>query len=94
MCGTSYRLVLHREAAREIRAVPKRIRSRIREFIDSLAADPRPPGVVPLKGRKNVFRYRIGDYRILYEVHATEIVIFVIGVAHRREVYVRLLRRR
>jgi mRNA-degrading endonuclease RelE of RelBE toxin-antitoxin system len=37
---------------------------------------------------------RIGDYRLLYEIHATEVVIYVLGVAHRRDVYVRLLRRR
>ena len=46
------------------------------------------------KGRKGAYRIRVADYRLLYEVHATEIVVYVIGVAHRREVYLRLLRRR
>ena len=40
------------------------------------------------------YRIRIADYRLLYEVHATEIVVYVIGAADRREVYLRLLRRR
>ena len=90
----TYRIVLHREAVREIRALPKRIRPLVRAAIDGLAREPRPAGVVSLKGRKGSYRLRIGDYRILYDVHATEIVVYVIGVAHRRDVYVRLLRRR
>ena len=94
MSAKSYRLVLHRDAVREIRALPKKIRSQVREVLDGLAADPRPPGAVQLKGRKGAYRLRIGDYRLLYEVHATEIVVYVIGIAHRREVYVRLVRRR
>jgi mRNA interferase RelE/StbE len=55
---------------------------------------PRPSSAERLKGRKNAFRIRVGQYRLLYEVHAWEIVVYVVGVAHRREVYLRLLRRR
>jgi mRNA interferase RelE/StbE len=94
MSATTYRIVLHREAHREILALPKRTRAQVREVIDALQSDPHPVGAVPLKGRKSAYRIRVGDYRILYEVHATEIVVYVVGVAHRREVYVRLLRRR
>jgi mRNA interferase RelE/StbE len=94
MSATTYSVVLHREAYREILALPKKVRSQFREVTDGLQSDPRPPGAVPLKGRKGAYRIRIGDYRLLYEVHATEIIVYVIGVAHRREVYVRLLRRK
>jgi mRNA interferase RelE/StbE len=94
MSAGSYRVVLHREAAREIQALSKKLRSRVGEIIDALSDEPRPPEAVALKGRKGAYRIRIGDYRLLYEVHATEIVIYVIGVAHRREVYLRLLRRK
>ncbi len=93
MSATTYRVVLHREAVGEIRALPKKIRPLVREAIDTLAHEPRPVGAAQIKGRKGTYRIRVGDYRILYEVHATEIVVYVIGVAHRREVYVRLLRR-
>lgn len=93
MSATTYKVVLHRDAHREILALPKKIRSQVRDVIDGLRSDPRPLGAVPLKGRKGAYRIRVSDYRILYEVHATEIVVYVIGVAHRREVYVRLLRR-
>jgi len=94
MSATTYSIVLHREAHREILALPKKTRAQVREVIDGLQSDPRPVGAVPLKGRKGAYRVRVGDYRVLYEVHVTEIVVYVIGVAHRREVYVRLLRRR
>jgi mRNA interferase RelE/StbE len=94
MSETTYEVVLHREAYREIKALPKTVRKQVVEVIDRLAAEPRPPGATQLKGRKGAFRVRVGNYRILYEVHATEVVVYVIGVAHRREVYVRLLRRR
>ncbi|MFQ5351477.1 MAG: type II toxin-antitoxin system RelE/ParE family toxin [Candidatus Binatia bacterium] len=94
MSAPIYRLVLHREAVSEIRRLPKKHRATVREILDGLASEPRPPGAVPLKGRKGAYRIRTGDYRILYEVHATEVVIYVVGLAHRREVYMRLLRRR
>jgi len=94
MSATTYRVVLHREAVREIRGLPKKVRPLVRDAIDELVREPRPIGAAPIKGRKGTYRIRVGDYRILYEVHATEIVVYVIGVGHRREVYVRLLRRR
>lgn len=94
MSATTYRIVLHRQAHREILALPKKTRALVRDVIDGLQDDPRPVGAVALKGRKGAYRIRVGDYRILYEVHVTEIVVYVVGVAHRREVYVRLLRRR
>ena len=94
MSATTYRVVLHREAHREIKALPKKVRAQVVDLIDGLRTEPRPPGASQLKGRKGAYRVRVGNYRILYEVHATEIVVYVIGVAHRREVYVRLLRRR
>jgi len=62
--------------------------------IDGLAANPVPVGATRLRGRENAFRIRIGAYRIVYEVHVTEVVVFVVGIAHRREVYRRLLTRR
>lgn len=94
MSATRYRLVLHRAALAELKALPAKVRIRVQSAIDSLAEVPFPPEAARLKGRPNGFRLRFGDYRLLYEVHATEIVVYVVGVAHRREVYQRLLRRR
>lgn len=94
MSGTTYRLVLHREAVDELRDLPKPVRGRARERIDELARTPVPRDASRLRGRANAYRLRVDDYRVIYEVHATEIVVYIVGIAHRKEVYVRLLRRR
>jgi mRNA interferase RelE/StbE len=93
MSAKTYKLLLHREAAREIRSLPKKIRVQVESVLDGLPADPRPPQSERLKGRRGSYRIRVGNYQIVYEVHATEIIVYVIGVAHRKEVYTRLLRR-
>ncbi|MBW2453958.1 MAG: type II toxin-antitoxin system RelE/ParE family toxin [Deltaproteobacteria bacterium] len=94
MSATTYRVVLHRDAVAEVRKLPNKTRERVKQAIDALAVDPRPAASTKLKGRPNAYRIRFGNYGLLYEVHATEVVVYVVGVAHRREVYRRLLRRR
>jgi len=88
-----YKILLHPQAKKEIKNLPGHTKSKVIACIDDLAVNPTPRGSLRLKGRKGAYRIRVGDYRILYEVHVTEIVIYVIGVAHRKEVYLRLLRR-
>lgn len=90
----TFRLVLHEKAADEIRALPKTVKPRVKAAIGELARTPVPRGASRLRGRADAYRLRVGNYRIIYEVHATEIVVFIVGVAHRKEVYRRLLRRR
>jgi mRNA interferase RelE/StbE len=70
------------------------VRHRAKAAIDGLADEPIPVGAGRLWGRENTYRIRIGKYRIVYEVHVTEVVVYVVGVAHRREVYRRILERR
>jgi mRNA interferase RelE/StbE len=90
----TFRVVLHRKAVSEIRKLPADVKARVKATIDALAEDPRPPQAAKLKGQPSAYRIRLGHYRLLYEVHATEVVVYVLGVAHRKEVYLRLLRRR
>lgn len=61
--------------------------SRIMQAVVSLEVDPRPSGCKKLKGLKNSYRIRIGDYRVLYDVDDGQVLVVVIGVGHRREVY-------
>ena len=89
-----FRVLVHAAVPKEIAALPETVRSQVKEIIGSLAWDPIPVGSSRIKGRTNAYRIRVSDYRIVYEVHVTEIVIYVVGVAHRREVYKRILRRR
>ena len=93
MSAQRFEVVLHALAWREFQGLPKPVRGRVRAAIDGLANEPVPVGALRLKGRLDAYRIRLGDYRILYEVHAIEIVVYVVGVGHRKDVYQRLLRR-
>lgn len=82
----SYRLFIKASAAREIEALPKADRRRIVARIAALAENPRGAGAEKLSGRDQ-FRIRQGDYRILYEISDAEVVVTVVKVGHRRDVY-------
>lgn len=94
MSEKKYRVVLHQKALAEIQELPAKVKPRVKLIIDGLATEPRPRQAERLKGRSNAYRIRVGNYRLVYELHATELVVYVVGIAHRREVYLRLLRRR
>jgi mRNA interferase RelE/StbE len=66
--------------------LPDEIVRRILARLTALESNPRPPDVKKLKGR-NGWRIRVGDYRVIYEIHDRELQIMVITVGHRREVY-------
>jgi mRNA interferase RelE/StbE len=83
----AYRVELKRSAAKEVRAIPrKKDRQRVVERIEALAEDPRPPGCVKLTGRE-AYRIRQGAYRIVYTVEDEVLVVEVVKVGHRRDVY-------
>jgi mRNA interferase RelE/StbE len=74
-------------AEREFLKLAREIQLRLRPRIDMLANDPRPAGAKKLKEREDLWRIRVGNYRIVYEVRDRTLVVLVIRVAHRREVY-------
>ena len=82
----SYRIVIKKSAAKEIERIEKKDRIRIVEKIRSLSADPRPPGSKKLSGQEK-FRIRQGNYRILYQIIDDELIINVVKVGHRRDIY-------
>jgi len=82
-----YRIEIKRSAAKEIRGIPrKKDRQRVVARIEGLADDPRPPGCVKLSGR-GAYRIRQGVFRIVYTVTDDKLVIEVVKVGHRRDVY-------
>ena len=81
-----YRVLIKRSAAKELAALESTDRARIVESIRSLADNPRQPGAQKLSGEDR-YRLRQGDYRILYEIHDREVVVVVVKIANRREVY-------
>jgi mRNA interferase RelE/StbE len=74
-------------ARRDFRKFANEIQLRLRPHIDALSNDPRPAGSKKLKGGNDLWRVRAGDYRIVYEVRDQILVVLVLRVAHRREVY-------
>ena len=74
-------------AAKAIRKLDKPTARRLLDAIEALADDPRPPGCIQLKGGDGELRIRVGDHRIIYDVQDDALVILVLRVGHRREVY-------
>ena len=60
---------------------------RIRDRIETLADNPRPPGTVKLTAEDNLYRVRVGDYRIVYRIEDKRLVVLIVRIGHRREVY-------
>ncbi len=82
----SYRVIVTPPADRAIGSLPKDVRARIAKRLVTLAANPRPPGSVKLAGQ-DAYRMRVGDYRIIFAIHDDRLIVLVIDVGHRREVY-------
>jgi len=85
----SYQIEFLRSAAKELAALPKAIQQRIARVIDSLSDDPRPPGAKALQGDGKYLRIRVGDYRVIYQVADDRLIVLVVKVGHRRDVYQR-----
>ena len=64
-----------------------RTRRRILRAIIALEVNPRPPGAKKLRGESELWRVRVGDYRILYSIEEARLVVLVVKIGHRREVY-------
>jgi mRNA interferase RelE/StbE len=85
---TAYRIEVRPAAVRALRRLDPQMRPRIQGAIALLAQDPRPPGARTLRGRPGL-RIRVGDYRIIYTVQDDVLLIVVVTLGHRREVYER-----
>ena len=83
----AYTVELKPAAARDLKAIPERDRKRIKTRIDTLAENPRPHGVKALQGGEGYLRLRVGDYRIIYTVLDQVLLVIVIRIGNRREVY-------
>ncbi len=83
----SYAVHYDPRALKELTKLDKSLARRIVKVVDALHADPRPSGARPLVGYPNLWRIRVGDYRVIYTIKDAELVVLALGVAHRRGVY-------
>ena len=82
-----YEVKLSRRALRSLISLERNQQQRIRAALDLLSVNPRPPNCVALRGEASVYRVQIGDYRIVYEVRDLVLLVHVVRIGHRREVY-------
>lgn len=83
-----YEVRIKPSAGKELsRLGTKQDRQRLVAAINSLAPNPRPVGSEKLVGSDNLYRVRVGDYRVVYEIWDGELVVVVVKVGHRRDIY-------
>ena len=87
MASDLYRIELRPSAVRELEKLDNRERQRVGRKISELAHNPRPSGAKKLQGEGGWWRVRVGDYRIIYAIEDARLVVLVVRVGHRREVY-------
>lgn len=83
----NYAVTLLRDAQKALDKMDAELRGRIVRAIRLLEGDPRHPGVIKMTGAEDLYRVRVGDWRIVYAIRDRELVVLVIRMAHRREVY-------
>jgi mRNA interferase RelE/StbE len=83
----AYSILLAPPAERQLRSFAQAIQKRLVKRMKSLQHDPRPPGVKKLSGEDDLYRIREGDYRIIYAIQDKELIVLVVKIRDRKEVY-------
>ena len=84
---SEYRIDVSATAERQLRKLEPEARARIVDAIKNLASNPRPRGSRKLRGYEDVFRIRTGVFRIIYSIEDDRLLIIILKVGHRREIY-------
>ncbi|MDZ8092101.1 MAG: type II toxin-antitoxin system RelE/ParE family toxin [Nostoc sp. DedQUE05] len=82
-----YKIEFSNTAFKQFKKLPIKVRTRIQTKIDELADNPRPNGVVKLEDSDNGYRIRVGSYRVIYDIFDDVLIVSVVKVGHRKEVY-------
>lgn len=83
----AYSILLAPAAERQLRALPEPAQKRIVKRLRRLKEKPRPEGATKLAGEDDLYRIRDGDYRIIYTIRNKELIILIVKIGHRKEVY-------
>lgn len=87
MSNGRYELRITPAARKEIDRLPRQARERVEVAIVSLADNPRPRGSKKMQGLKDTYRIRVGDYRVIYQVQDDDLLILVVAVGARKDIY-------
>jgi mRNA interferase RelE/StbE len=82
-----YQIEFSNAALKQLKKLPVKVRTRIQTKIDELADNPRPNGVIKLEDSDKGYRIRVGNYRVLYDIFDDVLVVSVVRVGHRKDVY-------
>jgi mRNA interferase RelE/StbE len=82
-----YQVIIHREAKKDIKKLHPHIRARVIETLDKISENPRLHGAILLSGYPDTYRYRVGEYRIVYKVRDKELEVLILDAKPRGEVY-------
>ena len=82
-----YAIKYSKPASKELESLPLDIQNRVTRAIDALAENARPIGSKKLAGSKNKYRVRVGQYRVVYEIYAKEIIVLIVRIRHRKDAY-------
>ncbi len=82
-----YSILYKKSSEKELLSLPKGYAIKIRKAINQLANNPYPAGHKKLAGNIDAYRIRIGDYRVIYTIENNKCIIFIIKIAHRKDVY-------
>jgi mRNA interferase RelE/StbE len=83
----NYQIIIPKPVQKQLDSLPNSIYTKIIKKIQLLSENPRPEGVVKLKGSDHEYRIRIGDYRVRYEIKDQQLIILVLRCQHRKDVY-------
>ena len=83
----SYRIEVSATAEKQLRKLRREDQIRVLRAIQPLATEPTPPGSRKIRGYDDVFRIRVGTYRVLYRVVGRRLLIIILKIGHRREIY-------
>ena len=81
-----YKIIFEKRVLKDIKNIPQDDKNKIILVIHKLAANPFPQNSIPLKGRSG-FRLRTGNYRIIYSINNDELIILIVKVGHRKDIY-------
>lgn len=82
-----YQVIVARSARKELESVPRAMADRIVGVLDRLAAEPRPVGARKLRGAADLWRVRVGDYRLICAVNDAQQIVDIRVVRHRKDAY-------
>lgn len=83
----NYSLEFRPAALRELKKLPREVSNHLHVIFEKLKENPRPPGCLKMKGDTGFWRVRSGNYRVVYDIQDSKLVVLIVDVGHRKDIY-------